>query len=154
MDADTLAAVELWANWESLGMLGLFLGSFIAATVLPFSSEALLLAFCAGPWGTWELLVAASAGNWLGGMSSYGLGRLGDPERMARWARVDPATASRWKDRVIRFGPWAALLCWMPIIGDPIAVALGLGRARLWPTALLMLAGKAARYAVLIAALR
>lgn len=146
--------MELGPAWEALGLLGLFLGSFLAATILPLSSEALLLAFCAGPWSAAALLAMASLGNWLGGMSSYGLGRLGDPERIARWLRVDPAKAVRWQERVGKYGYWAALLCWAPIIGDPIAIALGLGKARPWPTALLMLAGKAARYAVLIALAR
>lgn len=149
-----LGPVELGAEWAALGMLGLFLGAFVAATVLPFSSEALLLVFCAGPWTSAELLMAASAGNWLGGMSSYALGRLGDPQRIARWLKLEPERARRWQACTARFGPWAALLCWAPVIGDPIAIALGLGRAPVWPTALLMLAGKAARYAVVIGMLR
>ncbi len=154
MAADTLAPMELGPVWEGWGLLGLFLGAFVAATIWPFSSEALLLAFCAGSWGSLELLAAASLGNWLGGMSSYGLGRLGDPVRIARWLRIAPGKAAAWQARIARFGPWAALLCWAPIIGDPIAVALGLGRARLIPTAFLMLLGKAARYAMLILAMR
>jgi membrane protein YqaA with SNARE-associated domain len=154
MGANTLAAMELGSGWEGMGLMGLFIGCLLAATILPFSSEALLLAFCAGPWGSVELLVIAALGNWLGGMSSYGLGRLGNPDTIARWARVSPAKADRWKARVSRYGPWAALLCWAPIIGDPIAVALGLGRASVWPTAVLMLVGKAARYALLIALAR
>lgn len=146
--------MELGPAWEALGLLGLFLGSFVAATILPFSSEALLLAFCAGPWPSGELLLAASAGNWLGGMSSYALGRLGDLQRIARWLRMGPERARRWQARTARYGPWAALLCWAPVIGDPIAIALGLGRAPVWPTALLMLVGKAARYAAVIAVMR
>ncbi|MFN3874511.1 MAG: hypothetical protein ACK4L7_01200, partial [Flavobacteriales bacterium] len=78
----------------------------------------------------------------------------GDAGRLARWLGVDPAKAMRWQGRIARYGPWAALLCWAPLIGDPIAIALGLGRARLWPTALLMLLGKAARYAAVMGALR
>ena len=56
--------------------------------------------------------------------------------------------------RIERYGAWAALLCWLPVIGDPIAIALGLGRSRIWSTALLMLLGKALRYAVVLALLR
>lgn len=152
--ADTLRRMgfELGPEWATAGLAGLFLASFLAATVLPFSSELVLLAMLAGPWNSISLLFVASAGNTLGGMSSYGLGRLGDLDRIAQWLRVDPANALLWQQRTVRYGAWAALLCWMPVIGDPIAIALGLGRSRPLPTALLMLIGKAARYALVIAA--
>ncbi len=146
--------MELAPAWADLGIWGLFLACFLAATILPFSSEAVLAACAAGPWDTTTLLLVATAGNWLGGMSSYGLGRLGDPQRIARWLRTDPTKAQAWQGRVGRYGAWAALLCWLPVIGDPIAIALGLGRAGLWPTAALMLLGKAARYAVVLSVLR
>jgi len=141
---------ELGPEWAAAGLAGLFVASFLAATVLPFSSEAVLLAMTAGPWDPWTLLAVASAGNWLGGMSSYGLGRLGDMQRIARWLRVDQDRVSRMQLRIARYGAWSALLCWAPVIGDPIAIALGLVRAPLASTAVLMLVGKAARYAVLL----
>jgi membrane protein YqaA with SNARE-associated domain len=87
-------------------------------------------------------------------MSSYGLGRLGDPDRIARWLRTDPAKAQAWRVRLERQGAWAAWLCWLPIIGDPIAIALGLGRTHLLTTALFMLLGKALRYAAVLALVR
>mgnify|MGYP001161954405 CR=1 FL=1 len=146
--------MEAGAWWSEYGLWGLFLASFLAATVLPFSSEALLLAMALGPWTTVGLWAAASVGNWLGGMSSYGLGRLGDMERIARWLRTDPDKAMAWRTRVAQYGSWAALLCWLPVIGDPIAIALGLGRTSVWRTAVLMFVGKALRYAVLLAVLR
>lgn len=147
-------AYDLGPEWATAGLAGLFLASFLAATVLPFSSELVLLAMLAGPWNSIGLWAVASAGNTLGGMSSYGLGRLGDLDRIARWLRADPAKALLWQQRTARYGAWAALLCWLPVIGDPIAIALGLGRARPLLTAILMLIGKAARYAVVIAAAR
>lgn len=146
--------MELGLDWAQLGLWGLFLACFLAATILPFSSEVVLAACAAGSWSTISLLLVASAGNWLGGMSSYGLGRLGDPVRIARWLRTDPAKAIKWQARIARYGSWAALLCWLPVIGDPIAIALGLGRSRVLPTAVLMLVGKAVRYAIVLTVLR
>jgi membrane protein YqaA with SNARE-associated domain len=143
--------MELGESWMAWGLTGLFLASFLAATVLPFSSELVLLAMAGAGWPPLQLLVAASAGNWLGGMSSYALGHLGDAERLLRWLRVDAADAERWRRRTATHGPWAALACWLPVVGDVIAVALGLGRSPLVATALLMLVGKALRYAVLLA---
>lgn len=145
--------MEFGPWWMEGGLIGLFVACFLAATVLPFSSEAVLAAMTFGPWSGLSLWAVASLGNTLGGMSSYGIGRLGDPVRMARWLRVDPTVAARWKDLVLRYGAWAALLTWLPFVGDPIAIALGLGRAPRWPVAVLMFMGKAVRYAVVLALL-
>lgn len=146
--------MDLGPEWTTWGLAGLFAASFLAATVLPFSSEAVLAAMALGPWSGLGLWLAASLGNTLGGMSSYGLGRMGNLERISRWLRTDPARALRWQARIERHGAWAALLAWLPLVGDPIAIALGLGRTAFWPTALLMFAGKAIRYAVVLALLR
>lgn len=140
--------------FESAGLWGLFAGSFMAATVVPFSSEALLAAAATGPWSDAALLMAAAMGNWLGGLTTYGLGRLGDAERIARWLRLDLSRTKRWESAADRYGVFLALLTWLPFIGDPLALALGVFKVKALPVALLMLLGKAARYAVLIAALR
>ncbi len=92
----------------------------------------------------------ATMGNWLGGMSTYGLGWLGDPVRIARWLRSDPAKVERWRNRVERHGAWLALLCWLPVVGDPLALALGLGRSKPLATGVLMFIGKAVRYALVL----
>jgi membrane protein YqaA with SNARE-associated domain len=136
------------------GLPGLFLAAFLAATVLPFSSEGLLALMAAGAWSSVALLATATAGNTLGGMTNYGLGRWVGPERIARWSRVDPAKGARWRHRVERHGAWCALLCWLPVIGDPLALALGLFGAKPLPVLVLMTVGKAARYAVVLAWLR
>ncbi|MBL8010066.1 MAG: DedA family protein [Flavobacteriales bacterium] len=144
--------MELGPMWEGSGLPGLFLASFLAATVLPFSSEALLAAMALGPWSWPALWLTASIGNTLGGLSSTGLGRLG---RRLTWRGVrSDDMPSRWTIRVRRWGPWAALLTWLPVVGDAIAVALGVVGAPWGPTALLMFVGKAARYAVVLGALR
>jgi membrane protein YqaA with SNARE-associated domain len=143
--------MEPGLGWMEGGLAGLFVASFLAATVLPFSSELVLLAMAVAGWSPLELLVVASLGNWLGGMSSYALGRLGDPDRLRRWLRVEVTTADRWRRRVAAYGPWAALACWLPVVGDVLAVALGLGRSPLVATALLMFVAKCSRYAVLLA---
>lgn len=146
--------MELDPSWADAGLWGLLLASFLAATVLPFSSELILAAMAAGPWSTTSLLLVASAGNWAGGMTCYGLGRIGDLGRIMRWLRSDPRTIDRAMGWMKGYGSWAALLTWIPIIGDPIAIALGLGKASLLPVSILMLLGKAARYAVILSILR
>ena len=151
---NSTSPVELDPSWANAGLWGLLLASFLAATVLPFSSELILAAMAAGPWSTASLLLVASAGNWAGGMTCYGLGRMGDLGRIMHWLRSDPQTIDRAMGWMKGYGSWAALLTWIPIIGDPIAIALGLGKAPLLPVSILMLLGKAARYAVILSILR
>lgn len=130
--------------------MGLFFACFLSATVVPFSSEAVLLAAAHGPWSDAQLIVTASLGNWLGGLTTYALGWLGDWDRIARWLRVTPDRTERWKTSIRRYGAWLGVLCWLPFLGDPLALALGLFRVKPLPVALLMLAGKAVRYATVI----
>lgn len=136
-----------WTEW---GLLGLFLASFLAATVLPFSSEAVLLALASAGAELTGLFVVATAGNTLGGLTNYAIGRWLPQERVLRWFRIDVAQGKRWENLVRKRGAWAALVCWVPVLGDPIAIALGLFRAPFVPSAVLMCLGKAARYAILL----
>lgn len=146
--------MELFSGWADAGLPALFIASFLAATLLPFSSEALLAAMALGPWGTLPLLLTASIGNTLGGMTNYGIGRWLPQGRLLHWLRIDAAKGERWKGHVEKYGFWIALLCWLPVVGDPIALALGLFRSPFWPTTVLMFIGKAARYAAVLVLLR
>lgn len=142
--------MELGADWTEWGLLGLFLAAFLAATILPFSSEAVLLGMVAMGGSLLPLFIVATAGNTLGGLVNYGIGRWLPTDRLVRWLRIDVGKAGRWQGLVQKRGAWVALLCWLPVIGDPIAIALGLFRVPFAPSALLMLVGKAVRYAVLL----
>jgi membrane protein YqaA with SNARE-associated domain len=149
-----LGGMELAPVWAEWGLVGLFLASFLAATILPFSSEAVLAALTLGPWSGMSLLLVASVGNTLGGLTNYGIGRWVPEGALVRWFRIDPAQGERWRALVHRRGAWAALLCWMPVIGDAIAIALGLFRAPFVPSAMFMFLGKAVRYAIVIGLMR
>lgn len=142
--------MELGLEWMAWGLSGLFVASFLAATVLPFSSEAILLAMAAAGGDVLVLFGVATAGNTLGGLTNYGIGRWLPAERLMRWSGTNAAKAQRWLVMAQRRGAWAALLCWLPVVGDPIALALGLCRVPFTPTALYMVVGKAARYAFLL----
>jgi len=131
----------------SLGYLGLFLGSFAAATVLPFSADAMLVAMLALDFDPVISIIVATLGNFLGGLTCYGLGWLGKWEWIEKLG-VKEETLLKQKQKIDKWGPIAALLCWVPIIGDVIAVALGFYRAPFWLSALYMFIGKAARFVV------
>ncbi|HTH95285.1 MAG TPA: YqaA family protein [Rhodocyclaceae bacterium] len=132
-----------------LGLAGLFLVSFLAATLLPGGSEAAFLAFIA-TWPAYrmEALCLATLGNTLGGMSSYALAWLlpGKVKEKinARLGKKTLSLARRW-------GTSTLLLAWTPVIGDFLCLAAGWLRLPWLPSALWMALGKGARYAMLMA---
>ena len=129
-----------------LGYWGLFLACFLAATVLPFSSEAVLSGVIIAGGDPVLSLVIATIANWLGGMTSYGLGRLGNQDWITRFLRVSPSKIEQMNGYLNNRIGWASLLCWLPFVGDVIAVALGLMRANVWVVTIGMFIGKAVIY--------
>ena len=128
------------------GLLGLFVGSFLAATVVPFSADVLLVGMLvAGVNSPAELLIVATLGNWIGGITSYGIGRAGKWEWIER-LHVSRESLEKQKTRIERFGAPIALLTWVPFIGDVFAVALGFYRVKFLPAIFWMLVGKGARF--------
>ena len=131
---------------NELGYIGLFLASFLSATILPFSSEAILAAMIAGGFGVAECVAVASVGNWLGSMSTYALGYIGNWQRIEKWLKIDPDKSSRYVELSRKYGSWLGLLVWLPGIGDVIALALGLIRTPLILTSITIFVGKTVRY--------
>ncbi len=134
---------NLWLEW---GYFGLFLASFLAATIIPFSSEALVAVMLAGPFSKVGILIAATAGNWLGGLSGYGLGYLARWDWLEKYFRIRRERVYGWQARVERYGSLLAFLCWLPGIGDILAVALGVFRVSWKKVFVWMLVGKFLRY--------
>ncbi len=131
---------------ESLGLLGLFIGTFLAATILPFSSDALYIAVLAATKDPIGCLAVGTVGNWLGSVVTYWIGWIGRWEWIEKWFKVKRETLEKQKVKIDKYGVWLALLAWIPIIGDVIAIALGFYRTRPWATMFLLLVGKFARF--------
>ncbi|MDR0429051.1 MAG: DedA family protein [Tannerellaceae bacterium] len=133
----------------NLGYWGLFIGAFLAGTVLPLSSDVLLLGvFALGDSNPWICLLASTAGNWFGLTTTYWLGWLGKWEWLERWFHVKRERLAEQKVKVDRYGVWIALFTWIPVVG--IAGLIGLGFYRVKPklTIFLLLAGCFARFFV------
>ena len=125
-------------DWGALA--GLFVSSFVSATILPGNSELVLGAIVAAtPAVRWLAVAVATAGNTLGGMTSYGLGRLIPADGSRKLAPRAVALARR-------YGVWTLLLSWVPLIGDALCVASGWLRHDWRLAALAIAAGKLARY--------
>ena len=112
------------------GSIGLLLGSFLAGTILPFSSEAMLLAALQSGLDVRDALLYASIGNCLACLLNYGLGvfldvRMHDKLENTRIGRK----ALSWMKS---HGMWSLLGSWLPVIGDPLTIVAGLSRVPLW----------------------
>ena len=129
-----------------LGYVGLFIASFLAATVVPFSSEVVFSALVFGGLDAWKCVFVATAGNWLGGMTSYYVGRLGKLEWIEKYFRIKKEKLDRFTEKMHKYGDWFAFFSFLPGVGDVIAVAAGYFRCRWWIVAVSMLAGKFVRY--------
>lgn len=124
----------IMTEWAALA--GLFGSAFLSATLLPGNSEVALLVLLAYlPEQVWPAVGAASLGNTLGGMTSYAVGRF-----FAHKVTKPVPPLLR------RYGVWALLLSWVPVIGDALCVASGVLRQVWWQAALALAAGKTARY--------
>ena len=132
-------------------LVALFASAFLAATILPFSSEAVLAALTVTDGADVALLWAvATAGNTLGAVVNWGLGRFCLHWSDRRWFPVKPPQLERARRWFGRYGTWTLLLAWLPIVGDPLTVAAGLLRVRPGVFVTLVAIGKGGRYAAVI----
>lgn len=137
--------IDILADW---GYIGLFIGSFVAATVVPFSSDVLLVGILMAGGDPVMSLISATAGNWLGGLTSFAIGWAGRWEWIEKWFRVKRETLERQKSKVDRYGALLAFMTWLPFIGDIFAIAVGFYRLNPWKCSVYMLLGKASRFLI------
>lgn len=128
------------------GYVGLFIGAFLAATIIPFSSDVMLVGLLAAGGDPYTAITVATLGNWLGGLTSYWVGWLGRWEWIEKWLRVSREKLERQREKVSRYGSFLALMTWLPFVGDIMAVALGFYKVNFRNSALFMLIGKGARF--------
>jgi membrane protein YqaA with SNARE-associated domain len=128
---------------ETASLWALFSSSFLAATLLPGGSEAVLFGVLkAYPDTFWTALGLATLGNTLGGMVSFGMGWL-----------LPQSKTLKHVERVRQFGAPILLLAWVPLVGDALCLAAGWLRLNPWQAAVWMALGKFARYWVIAYAL-
>ena len=131
-------------------LLLLFLTGFIAATLFPASSEALLLTLLAQEHAALALFVAATLGNTLGSCVNWYLGlRLLDFQHK-RWFPFSGPSINRAQRHFQRYGIYSLLLAWLPVVGDPLTLIAGVLKVPFRQFFVLVLLGKALRYGALI----
>lgn len=141
------ALVSILITW---GYWGLLVAAFLAGSVLPFSSEAVLVALQAAGLDPWGLVVYASIGNTLGGTMNYCIGRMGRMEWIEKYLHVKKDELDRAQRFMAGRGAWMGCLSVVPVIGDVITVALGLMRANIVISLISMAVCKFLRYVLLM----
>lgn len=135
--------MESFIEW---GYWGLFVGSFLASTIIPLSADILLSALLLMGADPWVSLVVATTGNWLGGLTSYGIGYAGKWEWIEKWFKVKPEKLEAQKSKIDKYGSLLAFFTWLPIVGDLFALALGFYKTSPRLCALYMLIGRFLRF--------
>ncbi|WP_046561156.1 YqaA family protein [Kangiella geojedonensis] len=130
------------------GYLGLFISAFLAATILPLSSELVLTGLLLNGLSPAKLLLVATLGNVLGSLTNYGLGFWASKAVVQKWLRMSEPEFEKAEGRFNKYGLTALLFAWVPIIGDPLTVIAGILRVNLLWFVILVTAGKFLRYFV------
>jgi membrane protein YqaA with SNARE-associated domain len=131
------------------GLWGLFVASFLAATILPLSSEVVLGYLLVHNFNVHGVMAVATLGNVLGALVNYGLGRAGSRTLLEKIFRVSPEDISKARSRFKTHGSISLLLAWVPVIGDPLTVVAGMLKINLWVFLVLVTLGKFLRYAAI-----
>jgi membrane protein YqaA with SNARE-associated domain len=127
--------------------LSLFFISFLAATILPFSSELTLVGLIVtSNYNNLLLLIVASFGNILGSVLNWALGSYSRNLTTKKWFPFKERQIERSSKWFRKFGKWSLLFSWVPVVGDPLTLVAGLLRVRFLEFIILVAIGKVSRY--------
>jgi membrane protein YqaA with SNARE-associated domain len=135
-----------WLNQPGYGAL--FIVSFLASTLLPLGSEWLLVMMLANGYDSFSTVGIATAGNYLGAVTTYLIGMYGGNWLIVKVLRVSPEQQERARVRYKRYGVFTLFFSWLPVIGDPLCMVGGVLRVNFGLFTLLVASGKLLRYAV------
>ncbi|PHS25612.1 MAG: hypothetical protein COA83_05430 [Methylophaga sp.] len=134
-------------EWLSeYGLLGMALSAFLAATILPLSSELVLSALLIAGENPTALIIVATAANVAGSIVNYLIGHWGADTIMYRWFRLSKEQTRKAETQFNHYGKWSLLLAWVPIMGDPLTFVAGLLKVNFGLFLVLVTTGKFARY--------
>ena len=137
--------MEILLEW---GYLGLFVGTFLSATMFPLSPGLFVAGMLLAGANPFWVFVIATGGNWIGSLTTYYIGRLGKWEWIERWFKITPEKLAEQQNKISKYGTLLAFLVWTPIMGDILALALGFYKVNPLRCAIFILIGKACRFAV------
>lgn len=130
-------------DWE------LFLSALVSSTLLPGSSEAMLIYKIHAGGNPLALVITASIGNVLGSLITYVMGRAGNEVVHRKWLRISEQEVARAEFWFDRYGQPSLLFAWLPVVGDPLCLVAGLFRSPVINFIVLVGIGKIGRYAAI-----
>lgn len=151
MDAFVDTLVQLLIDW---GYVGLFISALLAGSIIPFSSEIVMVALVKVGLSPALCVLSATLGNTLGGMTCYYMGRLGRIDWIEKYFKVKREKIKRMQHFLQGKGALMAFFAFLPFVGEAIAIALGFMRSNLMLTTTSMFAGKPVRYIAMLWALQ
>jgi len=128
----------------------LFGASFLAATIMPFSSEVILFTLLRQGESPWLLVLAATCGNTLGAVVNWYLGRYLLHYRDRRWFYFNAEQLEKMQHWFNTYGIWSLLLSWLPVCGDALTCIAGIMKVPLRHFLPLVALGKGLRYVVIL----
>ena len=131
------------------GYWGMFAAAFLAGSFIPYSSEAVMVALQAAGLKAMLLVLYATAGNVLGSIVNYNIGRLGRIDWIERYLHIKPEKLARAQRFLAGRGAWMGFFAFLPVIGTALTIALGLMRANRPITYASITIGKFLRYMAL-----
>lgn len=147
MEALLETLTQFFVDW---GYWGLFLSAFVAGSIVPFSSEVVMILLVRMGLDPVLCALAATGGNTMGGMTCYWIGSLGRTEWIGKLGVSEKQLAKARRFLAGR-GALMGFFAFLPYIGEAIAIVLGLMRSNAWLTGSAMFAGKLLRYIVILA---
>jgi membrane protein YqaA with SNARE-associated domain len=135
---------------ESYGYLGMTIAAFLAGSVFPFSSEAVMVSLQLAGLEPWPLFLSATVGNVVGSMFNYWIGTFGRMEWIEKYLHISAEKVNKTRAWIDGRGAWIGTLCFLPILGSVLSVTLGYMRANPYTTFISISVGKAMRYAIII----
>lgn len=151
MDAFIDTLIQLLIDW---GYVGLFISALLAGSIIPFSSELVLVALVNVGLSPAVCVLSAALGNTVGGMTCYYMGRLGHIDWIEKYFKVKKEKIDRMQHFLQGKGALMAFFAFLPFVGEAIAIALGFMRSNLMLTTVSMFIGKLLRYMAMLWALQ
>ncbi|MBQ8225690.1 MAG: DedA family protein [Bacteroides sp.] len=147
MDALLDSLIQLLIDW---GYVGLFISSFLAGSIVPFSSEVVMAATLGVGLDPTTIVVVVTLGNTAGGMTCYYMGHLGRMDWIEKYFSVKREKLEKTQRFLQGKGALMGFFAFLPFVGEAIAIALGFMRSNLWLTTISMFIGKLLRYIAML----
>lgn len=151
MDTFVDTLIQLLIDW---GYIGLFISALLAGSIIPFSSELVMIALVKVGLSPVLCVIAATLGNTVGGMTCYYMGRLGKVDWIEKYFKVKKEKVEKMQQFLQGKGALMAFFAFLPFVGEVIAITLGFMRSNIWLTTTSMFTGKLIRYVLMLLVLQ